>query len=584
MPTLAELQQTIRGGSSTSTVDVQGPIQRLIASKSLNALSSQDISAIQEAVANDPKYAGHPLKELFKGAPYSEATTKELQDLSTRSQMTPEQLRVYDTLPPEEQQAFRTAQLSTGQTVDQQQEARQKAQAMIDLLASEGLDANDAVKLQQTVLGMRGEELSEITNTFAGYAQGVQQGLIKAEDLRSIGAQLGSEIDELMAEGRDITTEFAPRLRALNQQIESEIPGIREYSQKMDTLGDNIGTFDDEDFNRRFQPALTRLQRQFDINRQSIIDSMAERGIAPGSENERFQNLVLTRDQDEDLKNAMLQAQAGSQAQRLSEYGAKTTSGLSTRLSPLDSLRKAMESTTGEADSRLRIYAAKGNTVNQRANQYQLGQGELGLGVDAGKVGVDASNETYNARTAEINQANQRFGDTFGQAIAQSGVPQSERLAIGANTTTSSLGARLGYGAKQHETNTARTVASRQMPFNILGAGMGAVGSMGAAAILASSRKVKDNIEELPEDTGEKALDALNSFQIKRWNYKGDPLAHLGGIAEEMPDEVTTPEKNAVNLNDEMALLTEAVKALDKRTRTRKYGSGLNSLKEVGNA
>jgi len=53
------------------------------------------------------------------------------------------------------------------------------------------------------------------------------------------------------------------------------------------------------------------------------------------------------------------------------------------------------------------------------------------------------------------------------------------------------------------------------------------------------------------------------------YRYKGERTGspkHIGLIAEQAPDAITTPDKQMINLSNQVGLVTAAVKALAKKT------------------
>jgi Family of unknown function (DUF6519)/Chaperone of endosialidase len=78
-----------------------------------------------------------------------------------------------------------------------------------------------------------------------------------------------------------------------------------------------------------------------------------------------------------------------------------------------------------------------------------------------------------------------------------------------------------------------------------------------------SSRKLKENIVELPSEDVVKLLNLLNPM---KFNYKNDESKkeHAGFIAEDIPELFTSADKTAINLLDIIAVLTKVVKDQQK--------------------
>ena len=571
--TFEELMASTTAGQDP-TAAVTSAIQHLLQAQSASALSPEETQAIQQALARDPKYANHPLNQLFQGAPFSAATTKELQDVLIRQSIPPEQLATYDSLPPEEQAAMRSSQLLTGQSAQEQDQAKAQAQFLIDRLIQNGLDADSAVKLQQAALVQRGDGLTAVVQSLQQLADAASSGIMGPDGANALGARYAQEVDALVAEGRDLATEFGPRMRALSDQAQAEIPGLRDMAGEFTTLGRQMGDASSPDFyarwKRRFDPILMQLDQEMRDRDQGLIEAQNTRGVLGGTD-ESYSRALLTRERNDRMARAALESQAMTEGQQVSEYGTRGQIEPGIRTAPFQALLQSLEGERARASTGLEIHAARGNDVAARGNQITTGQNVKAQGVEAAK-------SAYDSRLAEMEQANQRFGSTYGTALSMTGVPQSNRLQIGADAATNNLSGRLGYQAAQNRTGTERTIASRQMPFNMLGAGIGAMGAMGAAFL--SDPATKTDIR--PEDgDGEEVLEMFRDAPNYRWKYKDDPAQreHVGMMSTDLPDGVAvdTPEGRAIDVPTMMGELKEAVLAVDNKLN-RLIGKGFRGL------
>jgi len=98
--------------------------------------------------------------------------------------------------------------------------------------------------------------------------------------------------------------------------------------------------------------------------------------------------------------------------------------------------------------------------------------------------------------------------------------------------------------------------------------GLGSLGgTLGGAAILAaSSKKFKKDISEF---SNKEALEMVKDVNPVTYRYKGEnpeSPKYIGLIAEQAPDAITTPDKQMINLSNQVGLVTAAVKALAKKT------------------
>lgn len=85
---------------------------------------------------------------------------------------------------------------------------------------------------------------------------------------------------------------------------------------------------------------------------------------------------------------------------------------------------------------------------------------------------------------------------------------------------------------------------------------------LGSAAIMASSKELKDREGALePED----ALKAIRGLPVDRWSYKGDDTPHVGTYAESFNNSLGFPNRPYIHTVDAIGALTGAVQALDKK-------------------
>jgi trimeric autotransporter adhesin len=78
----------------------------------------------------------------------------------------------------------------------------------------------------------------------------------------------------------------------------------------------------------------------------------------------------------------------------------------------------------------------------------------------------------------------------------------------------------------------------------------------------ASSRELKFDIEPLKYDEYTDFLTKLEDIQIVHFKYKSEPdVDHIGMIAEDVPDEMASPDRKGIPTADAIAFLIAAVKA-----------------------
>ena len=153
-------------------------------------------------------------------------------------------------------------------------------------------------------------------------------------------------------------------------------------------------------------------------------------------------------------------------------------------------------------------------------------------------------------------------GAAIGQGLMMSsnGLVSVEMLSSFLGITTETGGIRVKLGGLIVENGNVgfgRTTAS--YPLHM---GSGAHCTAGGVWTNASSRKYKENIHEL---TCEEAVEALEGLNPVTFNYKVDKEEqHLGFIAEEVPELVSTKDREGMSPMDVVAVLTKVVQEQQK--------------------
>jgi hypothetical protein len=171
----------------------------------------------------------------------------------------------------------------------------------------------------------------------------------------------------------------------------------------------------------------------------------------------------------------------------------------------------------------------------------------------------------YNARLAEMNQANVRRGQVFDPYYEATVVPEAERMQTRVGAASNIYNARLGHQAQMHQINTQRKMAGQQNIMNAIGAGTGLLGSLAIAGAIASDQNVKKDFS--PPNTPEQDLEELTSIPVARWRYQFESEAepmHTGGMAQDMPPDIS-PDGRSVDVVSYLGKTTQAIKALAKK-------------------
>ena len=102
--------------------------------------------------------------------------------------------------------------------------------------------------------------------------------------------------------------------------------------------------------------------------------------------------------------------------------------------------------------------------------------------------------------------------------------------------------------------------------FNVLGMGAGLVSSN----MILSDKNTKTNIRPASR---KQALRDVEAVQLKQWDYRPglsggrEEQGHIGGMAQDMPDSMTTQDKRQVDLGDTTMTLIGATQELARRVK-----------------
>ena len=97
---------------------------------------------------------------------------------------------------------------------------------------------------------------------------------------------------------------------------------------------------------------------------------------------------------------------------------------------------------------------------------------------------------------------------------------------------------------------------------------MGTAAGLGGAALIMSDKNTKTNIRKA---STKKALKEVERVTLKHWDYKPgmgngrEETGHTGGMAQDMPDSMTTRDKRQVEVGDTLMTLMGATQELSKR-------------------
>lgn len=99
-------------------------------------------------------------------------------------------------------------------------------------------------------------------------------------------------------------------------------------------------------------------------------------------------------------------------------------------------------------------------------------------------------------------------------------------------------------------------------PSHPLHMGSGAHVTAGGVWTNASSKELKTDIQPLENEEYSEILKKLEDLDVVHFKYKAEPdVVHIGMIAEDVPDEIASPDRKGIPTADAIAFLVAAVKA-----------------------
>lgn len=263
-----------------------------------------------------------------------------------------------------------------------------------------------------------------------------------------------------------------------------------------------------------------------------------------------------------DVASAASQQLGATQRQQTAE-GVNPASGRWAGIDRATGLGTAIAEAGGENNARQQV---KTTGLGLEANAVGLGN------ADAGIAATDSANATSAGATAAntTNAANSQY--ISGTGIMNTG----EAGAMTGETNAGNLLEQQYNSTLQGQEFTDQL--NEQANASMMGGVGSIVGSLGAAAILASSKSYKTNKRAT---TGN--LDAVRSMPVERWNYKpgisdgGAAGDHVGPYAEDFHKATGLGDGKSIALGDAMGVSMGAINELASKLDAVHKAIGLNT-------
>jgi hypothetical protein len=158
--------------------------------------------------------------------------------------------------------------------------------------------------------------------------------------------------------------------------------------------------------------------------------------------------------------------------------------------------------------------------------------------LEAGRVPREIEQAGLTREYAEFLRQQEARNTRINQILAAIGLPAMENIATVSGGSSGLLSGFLGTEA-----------------------GAGALVGLGTS-LFSSSRELKEDISPADED---EILDGLSLLPINRWKYIGDPIEHLGPMAEDFQETFGVGDGATIHLADVAGVLLASNKALAKK-------------------
>ena len=207
-----------------------------------------------------------------------------------------------------------------------------------------------------------------------------------------------------------------------------------------------------------------------------------------------------------------------------------------------EAAKTSYDATLGMSERNMQMYGTELDADQQAAADRSAEITGQGTQIAAGNLARDAS-------TARYDQLEQNMV-SLGRGVQGAAI--------------SGMGSAAGLEANRNATNQSIYAQNKA---NAWGAA-GSVASMAAMAMMMSDKNAKTNIKKASTKT---ALKDIESIVLKKYDYKPgmslgrEEKGHIGGMAQDMPDSMTTADKKRVDIGDSVMSLVGGMQEISKR-------------------
>lgn len=221
-------------------------------------------------------------------------------------------------------------------------------------------------------------------------------------------------------------------------------------------------------------------------------------------------------------------------------------------------------------DQNIRKNVDEAGLSAQKSYEATLGMSERNMARYGTEMSADqkAAMDRSNSLNANASQIGSR-GMARDATSARYDQLQTGLVGLGTGVKTgaiSGFGSTAGMEASRNAQNQQMYAQNKAGFWNTLGS----AASTGAMLYMMSSKDSKKNIRKA---SPRKALKDVESVDLKHYDYKPGMSAgrvekgHIGGMAEDMPDSMTSPDHKMVDIGDTAMNLIGATQELSNRVK-----------------